>query len=71
METWKVIKFLYVAKLVFWNVVVAGVLIHFGDSLLLRFYITFGIMFILAITLALKVILAVIYYCGYFCAKVR
>lgn len=71
METWKVIKFLHVAKLVFWNVVVAAVLLHFGNSFEIRFFITFGIMFILAITLAVKVILAVIYYCGYFCSKVR
>lgn len=71
METWKVIKFLYVAKLVFWNVVVAAVLLHFGNSFEIRFFITFGIMFILAITLAIKVFLGVFYYCGYFCAKVR
>lgn len=71
METWKVIKFLHVAKLVFWNVVVAAVLLHFGNSFEIRFFITFGIMFILAITLAVKVFLAVFFYCGYFCSKVR
>lgn len=71
METWKVIKFLYVAKLVFWNVVVAALLLHFGNSFKIRFFITFGIMFILAITLAIKVILGVFYYCGYCCKRVR
>lgn len=71
METWTVIKFLYVAKLVFWNVVIAAVLIYFGNSFKIRFFITFGIMFILAITLAIKVFLGVFYYCGYCCSKVR
>ena len=36
METWKVIKFLYVAKLVFWDVVVAALLLHFGNSFKIR-----------------------------------
>ena len=71
MDTWTVIKFLYVAKLVFWNVVVSALLLYFGNSFKIRFFITFGIMFILAITLAIKVLLGVFYYCGYFCSKVR
>ena len=71
METWKVIKFLYVAKLIFWNVVIAAILLHFGNNFKIRFFITFGIMFILAITLAVKVMLAVFYYCGYSCMKVK
>lgn len=70
METWKVIKFLQVAKLVFWNVVVAALLLHFGNNFKIRFFITFGIMFILAITLAIKVMLGVFYYCGYCCKRV-
>jgi hypothetical protein len=60
-----------VAKLVFWNVIVAALLLYFGNSFKIRFFITFGIMFILAITLALKVVLGVFYYCGYSCKKVR
>lgn len=71
MQTWTIIKFLYVAKLVFWNVVVAALLLHFGNSFQIRFFITFGIMIILAVTLAIKVMLGICYYCGYFCTKVR
>jgi hypothetical protein len=70
LETWKVIKFLYVAKLIFWNVLVGGVLLHFGNDFVTRFFITFGIMILLAVTLFVKVFLSVIYYCGYTCVKV-
>ena len=62
---------LYVAKLIFWNVVVGGILIHFGDDFVLRFFITFGIMAILAITLGIKTFLSIFYYLTYICKKIQ
>lgn len=53
------------AKLIFWNVVVAGLLIHWGSNYLVRFYLTFALMVIIASTMALKVILAIFYYLYY------
>lgn len=59
------------AKLVFWNIVVGAVLLHFGNQFVIRFFITFGIMAVLAVTLGVKTILSIIYYFGYLCMKVQ
>lgn len=64
-NSWKIIKTIHVAKLVFWNVVVAGLLIHWGSNYLVRFYLTFALMIIIAFTMALKVVLAILYYIYY------
>lgn len=64
---WKVIKTIHVGKLVFWNVIVAGLLIHFGSNYLVRFWLTLALMIIIAVTMAIKVILAVMYYICYKC----
>jgi hypothetical protein len=51
-----------VGKFVFWNVVVGGLLIHFGDDFVIRFWITFAIMILIAVTMAIKVVIAIMYY---------
>lgn len=53
------------AKLLFWNVMVAGLLIHFGSDYVVRFWLTFGIMIMIAGTMLLKAFLAVLYYFYY------
>jgi hypothetical protein len=60
-----------VAKLIFWNAIVGALLLHYGNSFTIRFFITFAIMFILALTLALKVFLSVLYYFTYAYLKVK
>lgn len=65
LNNWRVVKTIHVAKLVFWNVVVAGLLIHFGSDYLVRFYLTLALMIIIATTMAIKVLLAIFYYFGY------
>jgi chitin synthase len=62
LTSWKIIKTIHVAKLVFWNVIVAGLLIHFGSNYLVRFYLTFALMVLIASTMAIKVVLAIMYY---------
>ncbi len=65
LNSWKIIKTIHVAKLVFWNVIVAGLLIHFGSDYLVRFYLTMALMALIASTMAIKVLLAILYYFGY------
>ncbi len=65
LNSWKIIKTIHVAKLIFWNVIVAGFLIHFGSNYLVRFYLTLALMIIIASTMAIKVIMAVVYYLQY------
>jgi chitin synthase len=65
LEVWKIIKTIHVAKLLFWNVVVAGLLIHFGSNYLIRFYLTFVLMIIIASTMLFKVICGILYYFYY------
>jgi hypothetical protein len=65
LNNWKVIKTIHVGKLVFWNVMVAGLLIHFGSNYLVRFYLTLALMVLIASTMAIKVLLAIFYYFFY------
>ncbi len=55
------------AKFVFWNILTAGILIHFGSNYLVRFYLTFALMILMGVTMLIKVLLAVIYYMYYKC----
>jgi hypothetical protein len=65
LDSWKIIRTIHVGKLVFWNVITAGLLIHFGSDYLIRFYLTFALMVIIGGTMLLKVLLAVVYYVYY------
>lgn len=53
------------AKLLFWNVLVGGLLIHFGSDYLVRFWLTFALMIIIGGTMLLKVLFAILYYMYY------
>lgn len=65
LNTWKIIRTIHVGKLFFWNVIVAGFMIHFGSNYLIRFYLTFALMGIIAVTMFFKVICGVLYYFYY------
>ncbi len=65
MNCWKIIKTIHVGKLVFWNVLTAGLLINFGSNYLVRFYITLALMGIIAGTMFFKVLLGILYYFHY------
>jgi len=61
------IKLLHVSKYVFWNILVAFMLLTAGGDAIPRFYVTYIIMIILAFTLVLKIFLAIIYLIKYKC----
>lgn len=66
-QTWSKIKTLHVGKYLFWNILVAGFLIHFGSNYLVRFWLTFALMILIGGTMLIKVILAISYYFYYVC----
>ncbi len=68
LNMWKIIRTIHVGKLIFWNVMVAGLLIHFGSNYLVRFYLTFALMAIIASTMFFKVICGILYYFYYLIA---
>lgn len=65
LNIWKSIKMIQVGKFLFWNIVTAGLLIHFGSDYLVRFFLTFAMMIIIAGTMLFKVICALVYYVYY------
>ena len=65
LNSWKIIKTIHVGKLVFWNVITAGLMIHFGSDYLIRFWLTFALMILIASTMLMKVFLALVYYFYY------
>lgn len=65
LNTWKIIRTIHVGKLLFWNILTAGLLIHFGSDYLIRFYLTFALMGIIASTMAFKVFCGILYYFYY------
>lgn len=73
-NSWKKIKYIHVFKFVFWNIIMAAVLLSVGggqdkESFTPRFYLTLGIMCLLAFTLLMKVLLGTIYMIQYRCGK--
>lgn len=67
MEDWKKIKILHVSKFVLYNMVVAFLLLLFGDIYVVRFYITLAIMCLLGGSLSIKVFMGAIYLIKYRC----
>jgi hypothetical protein len=67
LKSWKIIKTIHVGKLIFWNVITGGLLIHFGGDYLIRFYLTFAIMVLIGSTMLIKVVFAMVYYLIYRC----
>jgi hypothetical protein len=56
---------IHAGKMIFWNVIVAGILVHWGSNYLVRFYLIFSLMIIIAFSMAFKAILAIFYYMYY------
>lgn len=68
-DEWKKIKIIHVCKFVFYNIVVAFLLLIFGDNYVARFFLTFAIMILIGFTLLLKVVIAVGYLIYYRCTN--
>ena len=58
---WKLLKFIHVFKYVFWNIVVAAVLLTLGGNYQTRFWVTFGMVIMIGGSVGLKVVVAIIY----------
>ena len=65
LNCWKIIRTIHVGKLLFWNILTAGFLIHFGSNYLVRFYLTLALMVIIAVTMFFKVLMGILYYFYY------
>lgn len=72
MDDWKKIKLIHVSKFVLYNILVAFLLLLFGDNYVVRFWMTFSIMILLGTTLVFKVLLGAVYLIGYrLCKSVK
>lgn len=68
-STWKILKYIYVGKYIFWNLVFSTVFYLVGRSDISRAYLSFFLMVIPSLLLLVKCVLAVSYMCYYkFCA---
>ena len=58
---WKLLKFVHVFKYVFWNIIVAAVLLSLGSNYQTRFWVTFGMVVMIGGSVGLKVFVALVY----------
>jgi hypothetical protein len=64
-DSWKLIKFVHVAKYVFWNIVVSALILSFGSSYTPRFFITLVMIGIMGTSLSLKILIGILYMIKY------
>jgi hypothetical protein len=64
-DSWKLIKFVHVAKYVFWNIVMGVVLLSLGSSYTPRFFITIIMIGIMGTSLSLKILIGISYMIKY------
>ena len=66
-DSWRLIKFVHVAKYVIWNIILSAVLLTLGSNYAPRFYVTVIMIAIIGSTMSLKIVVAVIYMLIYRC----
>ena len=66
-DSWRLIKFVHVAKYVIWNIILAAVLLTLGANYGPRFYVTVVMIVIIGISMMLKIVVGVIYMFYYKC----
>lgn len=64
-DSWKLIKFVHVAKYVFWNIVVGVIILSLGSSYTPRFFITIIMIGIMGTSLSLKILIGIAYMIKY------
>ena len=64
-DSWRLIKFVHVAKYVFWNIIAGVLLLSFGSSYTPRFFITISLIGLIGFSLTLKIIVSVVYMIKY------
>lgn len=63
--SWKLIKFLHLAKFVIWNIIISTAALTLGAYYVQRFFITMGMACLIAALLLIKVFVAVFYMISY------
>ena len=66
-DSWRLIKFVHVAKYVIWNIILSAFLLTLGASYAPRFYVTVIMIIIIGVSMSLKITVAVIYMFIYKC----
>lgn len=64
-DSWRLIKFVHVAKYAIWNMIVGTILLSFGSSYTPRFFITIIMIGIMGSSLSLKIIVSIVYMIKY------
>lgn len=65
--SWKLIKFVHVAKYVIWNIILSVILLTLGSSYSPRFFVTIIMIAMIGISMSGKVLIAVLYMIFYKC----
>lgn len=65
--SWRLIKFVHVAKYVIWNIIVSAILLTLGASYAPRFFVTIIMVVLIGFTMLIKVLIAVAYMFSYWC----
>ena len=60
-NAWKTIKIIYVAKFVFWNVLMGAIFITLSNGYTTRFFFTYVFLGLIGLFLIIKIIIGVIY----------
>ena len=66
-ETWKIVKMIDVAKFTFWNVSIGVALIVFDGYLIIKFFITLGLLVLFTFILSIKMVIGLCYLIKYKC----
>ena len=66
-DSWRLIKFVHVAKYVIWNILLSALLLTLGASYGPRFFVTVIMIVIIGVSMSLKITVAVIYMFIYKC----
>jgi hypothetical protein len=68
-KSWKTIKMIFVAKFVFWNVVVGAVLLSLTGDYAQKFYTTYAVLGFIALFLLIKIFIGTVYLIRSSCRK--
>ena len=68
-DSWKMVKFVHIAKYVVWNILLAAVLLTLGASYVPRFWVTFGMVCLIGSSIAIKVFIGILYMIYYKCKR--
>ena len=66
-DSWRLIKFVHVAKYVMWNIILSAVLLTMGASYAPRFYVTVIMIAIIGVSMSIKILVSIVYMIVYKC----